>query len=204
MQVKDLEPLGGFVPHEILGVAQDAELKHIKKAYRRLSREYHPDKNRDNAEKAKKEFMKITKAYTIMTDPKARENFEKFGHPDGWGHFNVGIALPAKLEDKDQQLFVLTLFFILVIIVIPGYFYSELMKEERDIGGVTTANREIFKKLISETMMGAKIPVLLGQGEEFSTMKVGSKKELELMKKIRNNQKVQSAIPEVGPDERPI
>jgi len=175
MQVKDLEPLGGFVPHEILGVAQDAEVKHIKKAYRRLSREYHPDKNRDNAEKAKKEFMKITKAYTIMTDPKARDNFEKFGHPDGWGHFNVGIALPAKLEDKDQQLFVLTLFFILIILVIPGYFYSELMKEERDIGGVTTANREIFKKLISESMMGAKIPVLLGQGEEFSTMKVGSK-----------------------------
>lgn len=161
-QVKDLEPLTGFVPHEILGIDAKAELKHIKKAYRKLSREYHPDKNRDNAEKAKKEFMKITKAYTIMTDPKARENFEKFGHPDGWGHFNVGIALPAKLDDKDQQVFVLSIFFLLIVVVIPGYFYSELMKEERDIGGVNTSNRELFKNMISEDMHGAKIPVLLG------------------------------------------
>ena len=54
MQVKDLEPLTGFVPHEILGIDAKAELKHIKKAYRKLSREYHPDKNPDNPEKAKK------------------------------------------------------------------------------------------------------------------------------------------------------
>ena len=53
-------------------------------------------------------------------------------------------------------------------------------------------------------MMGAAIPVIIGQGEEFSSIKVGSKQELELMKKIRNNSKVQKAIPEVGPDERPI
>jgi len=93
---------------------------------------------------------------------------------------------------------------VLIVIVIPGYFYSEIMKEERDIGGVNTSNREIFKKMISEDMHGAKIPVLLGQGEEFSSMKVGSKQELELMKKIRNNQKIKEAIPETGPDERAI
>lgn len=78
------------------------------------------------------------------------------------------------------------------------------MKEERDVGGVNISNREIFKKMISEDMIGAKIPVILGQGEEFSAMKVGSKDELELMKKIRNNPKVKGAIPEVGPDERAI
>jgi translocation protein SEC63 len=64
----------------------------------------HPDKNPDNPEKAKKDFIKITKAYTIMTDEKARDNFQKYGHPDGWGHFNIGnigIALPATLQHKD-------------------------------------------------------------------------------------------------------
>lgn len=64
------------------------------------------------------------------------------------------------------------------------------MKEERDIGGTSTANREIFKNLISEKMMGAEIPYIIGQGEEFATMKVGSKQEMEIMKKIRNNSKV--------------
>lgn len=36
-----------------------------------------------------------------MTDEKARDNFQKYGHPDGWGHFNIGIALPATLQHKD-------------------------------------------------------------------------------------------------------
>ena len=83
----------GFVPHELLGVDARAPLSAIKKAYRNLSRELHPDKNRDNP-KAVNEFIQITKAYTIMTDEKARENFEKYGNPDGPGNFQVGIALP--------------------------------------------------------------------------------------------------------------
>jgi DnaJ-class molecular chaperone len=46
--VKDIEEIKGFVPHEILGIQPDAELSVIKKAYRKLSREKHPDKNPDN------------------------------------------------------------------------------------------------------------------------------------------------------------
>ena len=54
--VKDIEELETFVPHEILGVAPDAEVSKIKKAYRKLSREKHPDKNPDNP-KAVTEFI---------------------------------------------------------------------------------------------------------------------------------------------------
>lgn len=175
MQVKDLEPLSGFVPHELLGVALDAEIKVVKRAYRQLSRKLHPDKNPDDPEKAKKEFIKITKAYTIMTDVAARENFKKYGHPDGWGHFSVGIALPQTLQSKDQQLFVLTMWFLIVIISIPGYFYSELFKEKSDIGGVSGGNRELFQNLINEDMIGPKIPAILAQGEDFADMKMRSK-----------------------------
>jgi DnaJ-class molecular chaperone len=64
--VKDLEPLRGFVPFEILGVSRDASLSAIKKAYRGLSRELHPDKNRDNPE-AVNNFIEVTKAYTVST-----------------------------------------------------------------------------------------------------------------------------------------
>jgi len=98
--VKDIEPLKSFVPHEILGVDTSASVREVKKAYRKLSREKHPDKNPDNPE-AVNEFIQITKAYTIMTDETARENFLKFGNPDGKGSFAVGIALPNFLQKKD-------------------------------------------------------------------------------------------------------
>jgi translocation protein SEC63 len=98
--VKDIEPLKTFVPNEILGVETDATVAQVKKAYRKLSREKHPDKNPDNPD-AVEEFISITKAYTIMTDEKARENFLKFGNPDGKGSMAVGIALPKFLQNQD-------------------------------------------------------------------------------------------------------
>lgn len=54
--VKDIEPLKSFIPNEILGVEEDATVGQIKKAYRMLSREKHPDKNPDNPE-AVNEFI---------------------------------------------------------------------------------------------------------------------------------------------------
>ena len=95
----------------------------MKKAYRKISREKHPDKNPDNPD-AVEEFIQITKAYTIMTDEKARENFLKFGNPDGKGSMAVGIALPRFLQDVDYQIQVLCAFFILIIFVVPGFFLS--------------------------------------------------------------------------------
>ena len=53
-----------FIPHELLGVEQDATKAQVKKAYRKLSREKHPDKNPDNPQ-AVNDFIQITKAYTV-------------------------------------------------------------------------------------------------------------------------------------------
>ena len=53
-----------FIPNEILGVDTAATVAQVKKAYRKLSREKHPDKNPDNPE-AVNEFIQITKAYTV-------------------------------------------------------------------------------------------------------------------------------------------
>tara|TARA_B110000503_G_C6752090_1_gene251993 strand:- start:84 stop:422 length:339 start_codon:yes stop_codon:yes gene_type:complete len=64
--VKDLKPLKTFIPNEILGVTTEATVGEVKKAYRKLSREKHPDKNPDNPE-AVNEFIQITKAYTVST-----------------------------------------------------------------------------------------------------------------------------------------
>ena len=57
--------------YEILGVSKSASESEIKKAYRKKAIKYHPDKNPDNPE-AVNEFILINKAYTIMTDEKAK------------------------------------------------------------------------------------------------------------------------------------
>ncbi|GFY83312.1 DnaJ / Sec63 Brl domains-containing protein [Actinidia rufa] len=89
-----------FEPFSILGLEPGASDSEIKKAYRRLSIQYHPDKNPDP--EANKYFVEsISKAYQALTDPISRENFEKYGHPDGRQGFQMGIALPQFLLNID-------------------------------------------------------------------------------------------------------
>ncbi|KAJ8773176.1 hypothetical protein K2173_028353 [Erythroxylum novogranatense] len=89
-----------FDPYSILGLEPGALESEIKKNYRRLSIQYHPDKNPDP--EAHKYFVEfITKAYQALTDPVSRENYEKYGHPDGRQGFQMGIALPQFLLDID-------------------------------------------------------------------------------------------------------
>ncbi|KAI5679341.1 hypothetical protein M9H77_10291 [Catharanthus roseus] len=89
-----------FEPFSILGLEHGASDSEIKKAYRRLSIQYHPDKNPDP--EAHTYFVEyISKAYQALTDPISRENFEKYGHPDGRQGLQMGIALPKFLLDID-------------------------------------------------------------------------------------------------------
>ncbi|BBG98333.1 DnaJ / Sec63 Brl domains-containing protein [Prunus dulcis] len=89
-----------FEPFSILGLEPGATDSEIKKAYRRLSIQYHPDKNPDP--EAHNYFVEfISKAYQALTDPVSRENFEKYGHPDGRQGFQMGIALPQFLLHID-------------------------------------------------------------------------------------------------------
>ncbi|RID75536.1 hypothetical protein BRARA_B02576 [Brassica rapa] len=87
-------------PFSIHGLEPGVSDSDIKKAYRRLSIQYHPDKNPDP--EANKYFVEsISKAYQALTDPLSRENFDKYGHPDGRQGFQMGIALPRFLLDID-------------------------------------------------------------------------------------------------------
>ncbi|XP_057468249.1 dnaJ protein ERDJ2-like [Actinidia eriantha] len=89
-----------FEPFSILGLEPGASDSEIRKSYRRLSIQYHPDKNPDP--EAHNYFVEfISKAYQALTDPIARENFEKYGHPDGRQGFQMGIALPQFLLNID-------------------------------------------------------------------------------------------------------
>lgn len=63
--------------YEVLGVPQNATTDDIKKAYRKLAREHHPDKGGDP-----EKFKKVQEAYEILSDPEKRQNFDRFGTPD--------------------------------------------------------------------------------------------------------------------------
>ena len=64
--------------YEALGVARTATADEIKKAYRRLARQYHPDANPDDAE-AEAKFKEIAHAYEVLSDPDKRAHYDRFG-----------------------------------------------------------------------------------------------------------------------------
>lgn len=65
--------------YDTLGVAPDADEATIKKAYRRQALKWHPDRNKDNVEKAEKKFREVAAAYETLTDEKKRQVYDQYG-----------------------------------------------------------------------------------------------------------------------------
>jgi curved DNA-binding protein len=65
-------------PYEVLGVARDASEDDIKKAYRKLARQYHPDRNPGDKQ-AEARFKEIQEAYDLVGDKEKRAGFDRFG-----------------------------------------------------------------------------------------------------------------------------
>lgn len=64
--------------YEVLGLSRDASAPTIKKAYRKLAHQYHPDRNSD--EGAKDKFIEASEAYEILSDSQKKEAYDAFGH----------------------------------------------------------------------------------------------------------------------------
>jgi molecular chaperone DnaJ len=72
-----------------LGVSKGASADEIKKAYRKLARQYHPDKNPGDAE-SEARFKEVQTAYDVLSDPEKRKQYDAFGSRDGGRGFQQG------------------------------------------------------------------------------------------------------------------
>ena len=74
--------------YEILGLAREATVDDIKKAYRRMAVKYHPDKNPGDAD-AEEKFKEAAEAYGVLSDDEKRARYDRFGHQGvGGGGFD--------------------------------------------------------------------------------------------------------------------
>lgn len=156
--------VNSFDPFSILEIDAASDPKAIKKAFRKLSLKYHPDKNPGNRA-AEAKFMMVSKAYEALTDDQSRDNWEKFGNPDGKQSLEVSIGLPDFLLDTGNRNLVLMVYLIFMVFVIPfcvWSYYSDSSKfGEKDVMYDTyswyhhTLNEHSLIKSLPECLAGA-------------------------------------------------
>lgn len=69
--------------YEVLGVSHDETGVEIRRAFRKLAMQYHPDRNKEPD--AEKKFKDINEAYQVLSDPAKRQQYDQFGHSDQLG-----------------------------------------------------------------------------------------------------------------------
>ncbi|KAJ1844799.1 secretory subunit [Coemansia sp. RSA 2708] len=109
-------------PYEILGIDNGESEEVITRAYRKLSLKWHPDKvGKDMKEQAGEMMAEINRAHKTLTNAEARENYEKYGNPDGMQTQSMGIALPKLLVEAHTSPFVLMLYGLVFGFIMPFY-----------------------------------------------------------------------------------
>jgi molecular chaperone DnaJ len=77
--------------YEVLGVARDCDAAELKRAYRRLAMELHPDRNPGNKE-AENKFKEASAAYQVLSDPEKRALYDRYGHAGPGAGFPGGFS----------------------------------------------------------------------------------------------------------------
>ena len=93
--------------YDVLGVSKSATADELKKAYRKLARQYHPDVNKDNPDAAEK-FKECSEAYSVLSDETKRAQYDQFGHAafeNGGGPGAGGFGGAAGMEDIFDMFF---------------------------------------------------------------------------------------------------
>jgi translocation protein SEC63 len=160
-----------FDPYRILGVEQGSETRAIKRAYRKQSLIYHPDKNPGN-KKAEETFMMIAKAYEALTDPEAKENWEKYGNPDGKQPMEMGIGLPSWVMEPENRNIVMIMYLFGLVVCIPAAVWKYYSWSRKYMDAVLTETYSVFgdRTLFAENAATKHIPEILCMAAEFRDM----------------------------------
>ncbi|RKP03846.1 hypothetical protein CXG81DRAFT_9027 [Caulochytrium protostelioides] len=163
------EETGLWDPYRILDLDDGASSSTIKKAFKKLSLIYHPDKvTTAGKEEAAERFVDISKAYKVLTDEDARKNWEEFGHPDGKQAFSLGIALPSYLVNEDNTKWVLIVYGLVFGVLLPYHvarWWTKAKGVTRDKIDHQTTGR--FYRELRETMRVRDLMAVLTCAHEF-------------------------------------
>ncbi|MCB9760660.1 MAG: J domain-containing protein [Alphaproteobacteria bacterium] len=86
--------------YQTLGVTREASAKEIKRAFRKLAQQYHPDKNPDDPE-AEARFKEVSQAYEVLSDPEKRKLYDTFGDAATRPGFDADAARAAQAWQAD-------------------------------------------------------------------------------------------------------
>lgn len=153
-----------FDPYQILDIEHGITQGEIKKAYRKLSLRFHPDKNIGN-KVAEEMFMKIAKAYEALTHGPSIENYEKYGNPDGKQALEVSIGLPKIILENPKV--VLVLYLVAMVVVIPvvvGLWYAN--SKQYGENDIKYESYTAFYQLIQETHRTKQMPEVMAASAE--------------------------------------
>ncbi len=90
--------------YEVLGVSRDASDDDIRRAYRKLALQYHPDRNPGDAA-AESKFKEATEAYSVLSDKDKRASYDRFGHAGPGAGFDFSGAGMGDIFSQFQDLF---------------------------------------------------------------------------------------------------
>lgn len=165
-EVKEVET---WDPYKVLGIDNGDDGDVVTKAFRKLSLKWHPDKvGKDMKDKAGEMMAEINRAYKTLTNAEARENYEKYGNPDGMQTQSMGIALPRLLVEAHTSPFVLMLYGLIFGFVMPFYvgrWWYNSTRYQKD--GILNPTMGIFFKNIREHISLRNLIELLTAASEF-------------------------------------
>ncbi|KAF2010951.1 DnaJ-domain-containing protein [Aaosphaeria arxii CBS 175.79] len=178
-----------YDPYEVLGISRSSSEKEIKSRYRKLSLTLHPDKAReDPAQNITKEtindhWVEVSKAFKALTDEDIRENWLKYGNPDGKQSFSIGIALPKWIVTEGHGKYVLLMYAIALGVILPytvGKWWYGTQKLTKEKILITSAGK-LFREYDNEQGESGVIGTL-SSADEYNEVLKGPKAEQGLSK----------------------
>ena len=168
---------------------QSADESSIKRHFRKLTLQFHPDKVRiaegsnQTMDDVTAQYVEISKAYKALTDEEIRNNYLQYGHPDGKQSFSIGIALPTFIVAEGTGKYTLALYGALLGVLLPyivGKWWYGTQRVTKE-GVLVTSAGNLFQQWREDLARGGVVGAL-AHGDEYKQILKGPKAEAGLAK----------------------